>query len=162
MSKIGNIVDPAYLHYEKIVTPHGIMHPNNSRLKWYDIARKDGLVSESMRNSAREFINREAGLTGVPVENELGFILLHKCGDNFYFLMLCTWCGNNELWKTVYYFDTEKMTDFAIFPLEEAHKATFCVWEMAVVTHESRAWIQYLISERRPTDEDKYLLDVLK
>lgn len=150
-------VDPAYRHYEKTVTSHGIVDPNNSHLKWYDIARKDQSVSTSIRNLAQNFLKSQAASTGVPCKNELGFILLHRCGEGFYFLMLCTWRDANELWKTVYYFDVEKMDGFVLFPQEEQHKGTFCVWEMSVVIHETRAWTKYLMSARGQQDKNKYL-----
>lgn len=153
-----NIVDTTYRHYEKTVTSHGVFCPNNSRLKWYDVGRKDTSIPSSIHNHAKEFIVGQAAATGIPFENELGFTILHQCGDNFYFLMLCTWRNTNELWKTVYHFDTGNMQDFTVFPLEEPHTATFCVWEMAVVAQETLAWTKYLSSDRRPEDQDIYLL----
>lgn len=150
-------VDPTYRHHPKTVTPHGIFRPNNSRLKWYDIARSDQSIDASLRDVARKFLDDQMLLTGVPNNNELGFVLLHRCGGGFYFLMLCTWRDANEIWKTVYYFDAEKMEGFALFPQDEPHKGTFCVWEMSVVTHETHAWVQYLMSERGQKDEDVYL-----
>lgn len=150
-------VDPAYRHYQKSITPHGIWTPNNSRLKWYDIARNDQQIDAPVRNLALEFMDDQASLTGIPKKNELGFVLLHRCGEGFYFLMLCTWRDANELWKTVYYFDAEKMAGFAPYPQGEPHKGTFCVWEMSVVAHEMLAWTQYLMSERKQEDEDVYL-----
>jgi len=150
-------VDPAYRHYEKAVVAHGIVDPNSSRLKWYDIAQKDHPVSTPIRELAHNFLEEQVASTGVPSGNELGFVLLHRCGEGFYFLMLCTWRDSNELWKTVYYLDAETMEDFALFPQEEQHKGTFCVWEMSVVTHETGAWTKYLMSTRKKQDEDRYL-----
>ncbi|PCI05056.1 MAG: hypothetical protein COB78_00035 [Hyphomicrobiales bacterium] len=150
-------VDAAYRHYEKTVVSHGIIRPNNSRLKWYDIASKDKSISAFIRNLAQKFLEGQAALTDVPYKNELGFVLLHRCGESFYFLMLCTWRNSNELWKTVCYLDVEKMGDFAPFPQEEQHKGTFCVWEMSVVARETLAWTQYLMSARKQEDENAYL-----
>lgn len=159
MTKIDEIpsVDIAYRHYDKIITSQGISRPNNSRLKWYDIAQSGQEIGVTVRDLAKEFIDGQATATGVPCQNELGFILLHRCGEEFYFLMLCTWRGSNELWKTVYYFDAEKMVKFAPFPQDEAHKGTFCVWEMRVVAHETLAWEQYLMSDRKTEDEEAYI-----
>ena len=33
---------------------------------------------------------------------ELGFVVLHRCGEDFYFLLVCTWRNENELWETVW------------------------------------------------------------
>lgn len=159
MTKTDQItaVDIAYRHYAKTVTSQGISRPNNSRLKWYDIARNGQEIGVTVRDLAKEFIADQAAATGVPHQNELGFIFLHRCGEGFYFLMLCTWRDANELWKTVYYFDAEKMAKFAPFPQDEAHKGTFCVWEMRVVALEMHAWEQYLMSNRKIEDEESYM-----
>ena len=47
----------------------------------------------------------------------LGFVILHRCGADFYFLIVCTWRGNNEVWETVFYKEGEAMSDFALFPV---------------------------------------------
>lgn len=150
-------VDPTYRHYEKTTLSRGIVTPNNSHLKWYDIAREDQSIGPSIRNLAQKFLEEQAASSGAPSENELGFILLHRCGESFYFLMLCTWRNCNELWKTVCYYDTEKRDDFALFPQEEHHKGTFCIWEMNVVAHEALVWTKYLNSDRSQKDQDAYL-----
>lgn len=154
-------VDPAYRHYDKTIISHGISRPNNSRLKWYDIARNEQSIGAPVRDLARKFMDDQASLTDSPNKNELGFVLLHRCGEDFYFFMLCTWRDANELWKTVYYFDTKSMDDFAPYPQDEPHKGTFCVWELSVVSHETLAWTQFLTSDRSGEDEEVYLRSVV-
>lgn len=151
-------VDATYRHYEKAIVSHGVVRPNDSRLKWYDIASAGKSISASTRNLAQNFLEDQAALTSVPGTNELGFVLLHRCGESFYFLLLCTWRNSNELWETVFYLDVEKMEGFALFPQREQHKGAFCVWEMGVVTYETRVWAQYLMSARKLEDENTYLL----
>ncbi|MGH7936717.1 MAG: hypothetical protein ACREF8_06885, partial [Chthoniobacterales bacterium] len=46
----------------------------------------------------------------------LGFVILHRCGSDFYFLIVSTWRGNNEVWEAVFYKDGAPMADFALFP----------------------------------------------
>lgn len=150
-------VSPAYLHYAKTVCAHETIHPNESHLKWYDIARNDQPVEPAIRDLARNFLLGQSVSSSAPCGNELGFILLHRCGEGFYFLMLCTWRENNELWKTVFFLKAETMPDFALFPQKHQHKGTFCVWEMSVVAHETQAWTTYLISDRKQEDVDTYL-----
>lgn len=150
-------VSPAYAHHDKVAHSQGIVRPNSSHLKWYDIARNEQTIGQSVRDLALKYLNEQSASSDVPHDNELGFVLLHRCGENFYFLMLCTWRENNELWKSVYYLDAGKMDCFAVFPQEEHHKGTFCVWEMSVVAHETQAWITYLSSDRGQEDVDTYL-----
>jgi hypothetical protein len=78
----------------------------------------------------------------------LGFVILHQCGTQFYFLIVNTWRGNNELWETVFYKDGEAMPDFALWPRDGVHKPAFCVWELMPVWHENKSWERFLVSAR--------------
>lgn len=150
-------VDATYRHYEKTVTTHGVVNLNSCRIKWYDIAQSDNPIDASIRDIAQKFLENQAAFSGIPGKNELGFVVLHRCGESFYFLILCTWRNGNELWKTVYYVDAEKTEGFALFPQEEPHKGAFCVWEMGVVTHETLVWAKYLMSSRGQEDTNAYI-----
>lgn len=140
---------------------HGVTQPGNNRLKWYDVARSDQPIQQSIRDLARDFVSRQTAIVGVPSAEELGFVLLHRCGEGFYFLGLCTWRENNELWKTVSCFDAARMEDFELFPQDGPHRDTFCVWELAVVSHETLAWQTYLLSDRTNQDADTYLTAIM-
>ena len=150
-------VSPGYRHYKKTIHSHGVIQPTVNRLKWYDITRGRQPIEQAIRDLAKDFLSRQRTLSGIPTAQELGFVLLHRCGQGFYFLGLCTWRENNELWKTVFYFDAGKMEDFAHFPQDGQHKDTFCVWELNVVSHETLAWTTYLQSDRTSKDVDTYL-----
>ena len=154
-------VSPAYHHYEKVIRSRGVIDPTISRLKWYDICPNDHPIEPSICDLARRFVLREMASDCGPSTQELGFVLLHKCGEGFYFLGLCTWRGNNELWKTIFFLESETMDDFALYAQDEPHKDTFCVWELAVVSHEAQAWTSYLMSNRTDADADRYLMTVI-
>ncbi len=154
-------VSPAYGHYEKMIHSHGVIDPTIGRQKWYAVNRGDQPIDQSVQDLAQDFIARTLASDGDPSPQELGFVILHRCGDNFYFLGLCTWRENNELWKTLFHLKTETMADFAIYPQAEPHKDTFCVWELAVVCHEMKAWTRYLNSKRSDQDATQYLTTVI-
>ena len=73
-------------------------------------------------------------------------MILHRCGAGFYFLIVSTWRGSNEVWETVFYKDGDGMQEFALFPREGQHKPTFCIWELVPVWHETKAWERFLSS----------------
>ncbi len=104
MNKMPEViqVSPAYRHYKKKIHSHGVIQPANNRLKWYDITRGNRPIPQEIRDLARDFLSRQTTTIGTPSAQELGFVLLHQCGQGFYFLGLCTWRQNNELWKTVF------------------------------------------------------------
>ncbi len=136
-------VAQSYRHAPKRVTPGDSIGANGAILKWYVVYRNDQPVPDEIDRLARSCVAREnleaAGL---------GFVILHRCGSEFYFLIVCTWRGNNEVWETVFYKDGEAMADFSLWPRDAVHKPTFCVWELAPVWHEKEAWERFLVSTR--------------
>jgi hypothetical protein len=132
-------VGPEYRHVPKRVTPGEMIEPSGAVLKWYAVHPEDRPVPAEITRLARSYLTRTAlEATG------LGFVILHRCGNDFYFLIVCTWRGSNEIWETVFYKDGDAMGDFALFPREKIHKPTFCVWELAPVWHEQKAWVRFL------------------
>ena len=139
-------VKESYRHTPKWVTPCEQIETSGAIFKWYALAPQDESVPEEIDRLAR------ACLAQHPLEAKgLGFVILHRCGSDFYFLIINTWRGNNELWETLFYKDGAAMADFALFPREGMHKPTFCVWELAPVWHEKEAWERFLESARDET-----------
>ena len=132
-----------YEHGPKRVTPGEMIETDGAALKWYQLAADDRPVPDEIDRLARSFLAR------TPLEAKgLGFVILHRCGEDFYFLIVNTWRGNNEVWETVFYRNGEAMADFALWPRDGMHKPAFCVWELAAVWHETKSWELFLISSR--------------
>jgi hypothetical protein len=136
-------VGPEYRHVPKRVTYDEMLETSGGVLKWYAVYPEDRPVPDAITALARSYLAK------TPLEaSGLGFVILHRCGNDFYFLIVCTWRGSNEIWETVFYKDGDVMADFALFPREKTHKPTFCVWELAPVWHEKKAWVRFLESAR--------------
>jgi hypothetical protein len=150
-------VSETYRHQPKVVTPGDDFVLASAQLKWYDIypgAASDAAVGER----ARSFLRDETVAGRLAFDDDLGFIVLHRCGAAFYFLLVSVWRNDNELWEAVYACD--EGGDFA--PVEGGHtRATYCVWELGAVCHEQRAWTRYLYSDRGPADRARWLADRL-
>ncbi len=136
-------IKPNYRHFPKRVTPGESIETNGAVLKWYRLAPQDQSVPEEIDRLARSYLARNAFEA-----RGLGFVILHRCGNDFYFLIVSTWRGNNEVWETVFYKDGEAMPDFALWPRDGMHKPTYCVWELAPVWHEKESWERFLMSAR--------------
>jgi hypothetical protein len=136
-------ISPAYRHGPKQVTPGDVIEPPGVVLKWYAVHPQDRPVPEEITQLARSYLLKsELDARG------FGFVILHRCGEDFYFLIVSTWRGNNEIWETVFYKNGDAMTDFALWPREAVHKPTFCVWELVPVWHEQKTWERFLNSPR--------------
>ena len=149
----------SYTHYDKLVTPDENIELPNSILKWYNLAKSDAAVPTEIKDLAHSFLMKESDGENLKDFGELGFVILHRCGENFYFLLVSTWRNGNELWESVYAKDGEKDNDFKPFLFETLHRGTFCIWELAVVYHEKNAWRNYLLSARDDEADAKYLQD---
>ncbi|MDQ3198296.1 MAG: hypothetical protein M3Q46_03765 [Verrucomicrobiota bacterium] len=148
-------VKKSYRHSPKWVTPGDPIETGGSILKRYALAPREEQVPEEIDRLARVYLAQH------PLEARgLGFVILHRCGRDFYFLIVSTWRGNNEVWETVFYKDGAAMTDFALWPRNGMHKPTFCVWELALVWHEKEAWERFLKSARDETAAQVWLGDL--
>lgn len=147
--------DPAYFHRDKYCWSREGPRLGGASLKWYDIARQVDGIPDNIAALARTFLAR----TSPELGGDLGFVILHRCGVEFYFLLAQTWRNENELWESVYAKQSAADADFALFPQSSPHRGTFCVWELGAVAHERLAWRRYLLSARDEAAKRAYLAD---
>jgi hypothetical protein len=150
-------VTAEYRHVEKLVTPEPSLALGRTTLKWYDIAPDEGPVPLAIRALARRNLRDAAHEGSLGDLGELGFVILHRCGDDFYFLLLCTWHNENELWETVWAKNGAGDVFFRPWPADAPHRPTFCVWELGALCHERDAWGEYLRSARDEAAQRRYL-----
>lgn len=150
-------VTDGYRHVEKVVTSEPSLALDGTILKWYEIARDEAPVPLAIRVLARRNLRDACRDGALGVLGELGFVILHRCGESFYFLLVCTWRNENELWETVWAKDGEGDVFFRPWPVEGEHRPTFCVWELGAVCHEREAWSEYLSSGRDDRARTIYL-----
>ena len=147
------------MHYDKYSEPGDALSISGSTLKWYDLAKPDEPVPSAIFKLAISFLRREADAGHLSDLGELGFVILHRCGRDFYFLLVSTWKNGNELWESVYAKTSDDEPDFAEFRIDRTHRATFCVWELAIVWHEQQAWKRFLLSGGGDSAGQAYLAD---
>lgn len=135
----------------KYALPKEIFTVGKTRLKWYDLAKDPAEISSQDIQNAKKCIE-DANENFQNIE-DLGFVIMHRCGEN-YLLLVCTWRSENELWESVYYDGTGK---FEIWDRNKTHLPTYCVWEMGIVYHESQAWKKYLGTARDESHKQEYL-----
>ena len=158
-SALENTVSPSYRHIDKIATAEPSLALGETILKWYDIAPDETPVPLAVRALARRCL-RDAWRDGdLGVLGELGFVILHRCGADFYFLLVCTWRNENELWETAWAKDGSSDVLFRPWPTDGPHRPTFCVWELGAVAHERGAWTRFLESPRDADARRQYVRD---
>ena len=147
-------VQADYQHLTKVVASAPGIDLGGSALKWYDIAPADEPVPGPIRALARGSLRGAVDSGAIALDDDLGFVILHRCGQSFYFLLVSTWRNDNELWETVWAKDGDTDPEFHPWPLDGPHRPTFCVWELGVVAHERDTWARFL---RSPRDRDARL-----
>jgi hypothetical protein len=150
------------MHYDKFTEPAEKITIAGSTLKWYNLAKEDEPVPDEINHLARTFLNNEDQAGNLKNFGEMGFVILHRCGADFYFLLVSSWKNGNELWESVYAKQNDAQADFEEFPLESPHHATFCVWELAAVWHEQQAWKRFLLSSQDEKAKANYLADLYR
>ena len=97
-----SIVQAGYRHLTKTIAPAAPIELGGSVLKWYDIAPADEPVPGPIRALARGALRGAVDSGAIALDDDLGFVILHRCGESFYFLLVSTWRNDNELWETVW------------------------------------------------------------
>lgn len=160
MSIVAQIgVRPDYEHTSKLIRPEASLRLGDAVLKWYDLAPADAPVPLAIRALARRNLRDGSKAGELALGDELGFVILHRCGESFYFLLLSTWRNDNELWETVWARDGDDAVKFQPWPIAGSHRPTFCVWELGAVCHEQQAWSRYLRTPRDEPAKQAYLGD---
>src|SRR5205823_441643 len=158
LDRIGH-VDRDYEHIPKLVRPRPSLALDDAMLKWYDVAPAAMPVPHDVRELAYDAVCRGSRAGELELSGDLGFVILHRCGEDFYFLLVSTWRNDNELWETVWAKNGDEDEAFRPWPIEGSHRPTFCVWELGAVCHERLAWTRYLCSRKDASARSAYLLD---
>ena len=161
MSASGSAASVAaeYVHIDKLVTPDKNVSLGPTELKWYDLAPESSPVPEEIRKLARNHVLDEYALGNLSELGDVGFVILHRCGEDFYFLLVQSWRNENELWETIYAKKSANHVQFVAVPPRRHHNGTFCVWELEAVVHEQKAWRTFLRSNRDEVAHERYLND---
>lgn len=157
LSALGTI-PPDYRHVTKSITPGPGLALLQAYLKWYDVRQPDVEIPVELDAEGRDFLRAEVEAGRLAIDGELGFVICHRCGDSFSFLLVCTWRNQNEMWETVYGQDVAAGGGFALIP-QGTHLEVICVWELGAVLHEQQAWSRYLRSARDEPAKRAYLTD---
>ena len=155
-------VEAAYQHAEKAAAVGPSLALGDTLLKWYEIAPADDPIEPSLSDLARLGLADACRLGELRLDGGLGFVVLHRCGEGFHFLLVATWQNANELWETVWAKDGEGDPEFHPWRLDGTHRPTFCVWELGAVAHERLAWSTYLRSARDDAARHAYLRDTFE
>ena len=152
-------VSSDYRHTTKKVIPQPALQTPQVYFKWYCIHPEALEITGHDVLEAQHHLRTELGSNSLELNDEVGFVIQHRTAE-WMILYVCTWRGNNEIWETLYHRQLATESNFKRFKRSDT-SPTFCVWVMAAVSHEQKAWSRFLQSERRDEDQSAYLSDQL-
>jgi len=155
---LGNVVPEGYHYYEKTVRSREGLRLQNAYLKWYDLYPSDTEITQEQVEECRAFLKAEAEAGRLKLDDEIGFVILHRAGPAL-LLLLTTWRNTNEMWESLYMKLADEAEPYRQQEFESEHRGTYCVWELGIVWHERNAWVRFLSSERDEVAKLKYLND---
>ena len=84
----------------------------------------------------------------------MGFVVIHRAAD-YAFVLIDWWSGQNELRQHLLSAPLDRPGELAPHP----SPAIGCVWELAVVDFERRAWLRHVLDNPNGPDLEAYLDD---
>lgn len=81
------------------------------------------------------------------------FLMIHEAREGT-LILLCWWTGENMLETNIYYADFKNPSE--INPSIYKEKQLVCIWELEIVWHERKAWIQHVLSNAENPDFVSY------
>ena len=82
-----------------------------------------------------------------------GFLMVHEAREGT-LILFCWFTGENMIETTIYYADFKTPED--INPSIYKEKQLVCVWELEIIFHERKAWIQHVLSKSKNPDFINY------
>ena len=144
---------------KKKIEPGSQLNLSTASFKWYNLYPHDSYITSEQVSETKEFIEDEVKSGKLKFENELGFVILHRAGNNL-LLLITSWRNTNEIWETIYFKEAVKEEVYKPMKFKTDHKGTYCVWELGIVWHERNAWVKFINSKRNNESKLNYMSDL--
>jgi len=133
----------------------GIHTHDGWRLKMYDIVYGSEPLDEAAYEDGMALVHEILPRPAVTrVRPGVGLIIRHQ-GRGVHYLVLCWWDRENELPIRVWVKETGPKGTWR--PASASGGESICVWDMQVIEHERRAYIEHVLARPDAPDVDGYL-----
>jgi hypothetical protein len=129
---------------------------NGWRVKVYGISALEELppveLVEAIKEVAAALLPRPAATND---RYGVAFLYAHQGRNGGGYASVNWWSNENELFHFQYESTPERIGDLR--PIEETGGSCACVWDLAVIDHERRAWVDLVLANDRGPDLEAYL-----
>lgn len=134
----------------------GTFEKDGWRLKVYGISALSERPSDALVNAIKA---KAAEILPFPAVADsrygVGFLYAHQGRDGGGFASVNWWANENELFH--YQYEASPDSVSALRPVEETGGSACCVWDIAVIEHERRAWVECVLANTSGPDLDAYM-----
>lgn len=136
----------------------GLLEFDDWRIKEYSIAYRGERARLELRTAAEDLARRVFPRPALEDRRYgVGFLGVHD-GRGGHFVFCDWWQDENELHHRVFLSPSDSP---AAFEDRTASGPTACVWDLMVICHERRAWLERVLRNPSGPDLSAYLADVL-
>lgn len=124
-------------------------------VKWYTISVfetfRSSLVLERIARQLPTWV-QDASDTSLPT-HDVAFLIIHEASDGYW--VLFNWWTGGEMIRTCSCYLPDERAPLQASPFG----SMICIWELEVVIHERRSWIQHILNNT--PDFNAYLNDAI-
>ena len=136
-----------------------LININDWRVKSYTISESS--IFQSTEAYQLTLINLPSWLQDLnsfnPNHNFIAFLIVHE-GNEGVFTLLNTWVGNNMLQTHVYFCNHDDQSNFRKISGDGLFA---CVWELEIMMHEKKLWVDHILKQPNSPDYNNYLSETL-
>jgi len=157
LTNLGNINKDFTLD-NRIVLSLGHLVTSTIALKEYLIYRENEGAKKQLLTRRENFLMHEIEKNQINPKLGMGFVIF---SDKM--LNVARWDNKDPsvLVNSLYEFPKGNQTISKTKKIDINEFGAYCVWELGIVNHERRTWMNYLVSNREHPDKIKYLNDFL-
>jgi hypothetical protein len=126
------------------------------RVKVYGISALDALPPMELVDAIKQVAGALLPRPAVATDRYgVGFLYAHQGRNGGGYASVNWWGNENELFHFQYESTPERIGDLR--PIEETGGSCACVWDLAVIDHERRAWMDLVLTNQDGPDFEAYL-----
>lgn len=129
------------------------------RIKSYTISEKDKFDSAIVYSNAIDQLPEwlEQLNSFDSRHDHTSFLIIHEAKGGV-FSLINTWVGGNMLQTHIF---ITRYHEENVFTKISGDGLFACVWELAIIDHERKAWLKHILQQDDKQDFDSYLKDVI-
>lgn len=131
------------------------------RLKVYGVSARDKRPPQELVDTIKAMAAKTLPQPATTDDRYgIGFLYAHQGANGGGYCSVNWWARENELYHFQYESAANRLAE--LVPTEETGGSPFCVWDLAVIEHERKAWVDCVLANDAGPDLNAYLTRTLE